>query len=280
MVQVVVFEYDLYVALKDETLFFLVSQFKDNTFFKLTVIKLWTGVRVKLGLLWFFTLINVKYRYSTSTWDVWHFHELNAFQTFELRWQHLALEECLEIIQISQLARLCDTFCARESLVSEQFKAAFDVVKDFHVEKDRTNGRASPTFACVTVYHEDIVFAFYRRVSRSLYVLFIHSAASLQISNSSEKWGAWLSFHLKWVTLPSKYFILSYVALSETFIMWYRPAYRSFRKVETYKSKWVKKKYYLFNWISVHILWPHGGVPHSDYLRSNESEIKVILVLD
>ena len=84
MVHVVIFEDDLDVALEDETLFFLVSQFKDDPLLKLTVMKFGACMRVQLGLFRFFTLVNIKYRYGSSSRDVGHFNELDALQAFKL----------------------------------------------------------------------------------------------------------------------------------------------------------------------------------------------------
>ena len=72
--------------------------------------------------------------HAAAARKIWHLDELDAPEPLGRGTLDLVPEECLEIVQVSQLAGLTDTFSADESLVAIESQAVINIAEVSHEE--------------------------------------------------------------------------------------------------------------------------------------------------
>ena len=84
-------------------------------------------------------------------------HELDASEALRSRRLYLVSKECLEVVEVAQLAGLADALAAREALVAVEFEAVVHVVEVADEEQNRANGGSRATLPRVAVHDQNIL---------------------------------------------------------------------------------------------------------------------------
>lgn len=85
---------------------------------------------------------HIRERYSAEALDAWR--------------PHLLVVKGLEVVQVSELARLRHSLTTGEPLVAVELQAVIHVVKESTVEEDGADGGASAAFSGVAVHNYDV----------------------------------------------------------------------------------------------------------------------------
>ena len=93
-------------------------------------------------------------------------NELDAAQTLRSRRLDLVPKEGFKVVEVAQLARLTDTFAAREALVTVKLQAVVDVGEEAHEEEQGADRRARPSLSRVAVHDQDVLRVSCKAVSK------------------------------------------------------------------------------------------------------------------
>ena len=100
--------------------------------------------------------INFKERYTASTWNIGNLDELDSAEPFGAWGFNLIAEECLKVVEISQLTWLAHSFATREALVAVELEAVVNVAEVAHEEKQGTDGSTCSSFPRIAVNDQTV----------------------------------------------------------------------------------------------------------------------------
>ena len=149
-------EHNLDISVQSETILLLFCEQKYHTPLLLTVK---ATCRIRESFVYVEAVAGVDFEEgcTSSAAQIWHIHKLDSLESLASGRLDLVPIEGLKVVEISELARLTDSFATCKSLVAIKQQTVVNVVEKAQKEKDGTNGGPCTSLARITVHNYHVL---------------------------------------------------------------------------------------------------------------------------